>query len=63
MRWIVVPMVCYAAYVLLSQGVSTELQQWNPNAPMPAIGGLSGKEIKARIEFQHQVLRGQRSRG
>jgi hypothetical protein len=47
---IVAPLVGLAAYVLLSQGVSTELQQWNPNAPMPAIGGLSGSEIKSRIQ-------------
>ena len=65
MRWIVVPMAGLAAYVLLSQGsakivwsnnwsqaptLSTELRQWNPNAPMPAIDGLSGDEIKSRIQ-------------
>jgi hypothetical protein len=49
MRWIVVPMIGLAAYIMLS-GVSTELQQWNPNAPMPDIGGLSGNEIKSRIQ-------------
>lgn len=64
MRWIVVPMGL-AAYVLLSQGgakivgsdnwspaptLSTELRQWNPNAPMPAIDGLSGEEIRSRIQ-------------
>jgi len=70
MRWIVVPMVGLAAYVLLSQGsekvvwsnnwsaqaptLSTELQQWNPNAPMPAVGGLSGNEIKSRIQSSIQ---------
>ncbi len=64
MRWIVVS-VGLAAYVLLSQSgakivwsdnwsqaptLSTELRQWNPNAPMPAIDGLSGDEIRARIQ-------------
>jgi hypothetical protein len=39
-----------AAYVMLSRGVSTELQQWNPNAPMPAIGSLSGKERRGATE-------------
>ena len=68
MRWIVVP-VGLAAYVLLSQGrakivcsdnwsqaptLSTELRQWNPNAPMPAIGGLSGNEIQSRIQSSIQ---------
>ena len=50
MRWIVVPIIGVAAYVWLSQGVSTELRQWNPNAPMPSVGGLSGDEIKSRIQ-------------
>jgi hypothetical protein len=58
-------MVGLAAYVWLSQGgakivwsdnwsqaptLSTELQQWNPNARMPAIDGLSDDEIRARIQ-------------
>ena len=49
MRWIVVPMVCLAAYVWLSQG-GTEMRQWNPNAPMPSVGGLSGDELRSRIQ-------------
>jgi len=58
MQWLLVLIAVIAGYYFMSGG-TTEMRQWNPNAPMPAIGGMSGKEVKSRIDSSIKVFEDQ----
>ena len=60
MPWLLVLIAVIAGYyVMSSSSGTTEMRQWNASAPMPAVGGMSGKEVKSRIESSIKVFEDQ----
>jgi hypothetical protein len=59
MPWLLVLIAVIAGYYVMSSGGTTEMRQWNASAPMPAVGGMSGKEAKSRIESSIKVFEDQ----
>lgn len=55
MHWLLVLIAVIAGYYVVSGG-TTEMRQWSASAPMPAVGGMSGEEVKSRIESSIKVF-------